>query len=198
MIFTHVLFYVFSCLAILGALSVVFMSNPVHAALALVGTFFCMAAVWVILQAQFLGIILVLVYVGAVMTLFLFVLMMVNVQTEGVRGYLVRFTPVLVLVMVCVFLLILNVVLPRYLGLFPAPLTENYNNITPLGLALFTDYVYPLELAGVILLVGMIAAMSLAHRGPRSRKTQEANTQLRASKASRLRIVSQKSEKPHG
>ena len=195
MIFAHVIFYIFSVMSILFALGVIFSANPVHSALSLVAVFFCMAAVWIILQAQFLGIILVLVYVGAVMTLFLFVVMMLNVQVETLRGRMVRYLPAAIAISVVVFLLLLTAVLPRYFGTahFPAPAAETYNNVAALGIAMYTDYLYPFELAGVILLVAMIACITLSHRGPRNRKVQHPGKQVQVRKEDRLRVVKMKS-----
>lgn len=211
MIFTHVMFYIFSVLALLFAIGVVLLGNPVRSALCLVACFVCVACVWIILQAQFLGLILVLVYVGAVMTLFLFVVMMLNIQTAEHEKRLVRFLPGAFIAAILIFLLLLMAFLPRYFGVHEYAAQrgcqtmgactlikeQEADNVGTIGRVLYTDYLYPFELAGVILLVGMIAAIALAHRGPRTQRFQSPSEQVKVQKKDRLRIVNIKSEKPH-
>lgn len=194
---THIVFYVFATMAVLSALAVVTLRHPVRSVLALVVTFFSMAGVWMTLAAEFLSLILLLVYVGAVMTLFLFVVMMLNVdfvsqQSKAFIRYL-PFGALAVLLTVC--LMVMSFGLHFKDMAVPLPYGEQYNNLIHLGALLYTEYALPFELAGVILLAAIVAAISLAQRLPRQRKTQEVSEQLRVRREDRVRLVKMPAEK---
>ena len=188
----------FSTLAIGSALYVITTSNPVRSVLALVLTFFAMTGIWLLLSAEFLALILLLVYVGAVMTLFLFVVMMLNINTENKRSGFVRYLPFGALLMVLITGVLVTAVAPSYLGLSlqaPAPYPADYSNISALGGVLFTQFAYPFEIAGVILLTAIVAAIALAHRGPLRRKVQNVDKQISVRPEDRVRLISMPAEK---
>jgi NADH-quinone oxidoreductase subunit J len=189
----HIIFCFFSALAIGSAVSVIVVRNPVRSVLSLVVAFFAMAGIWMILRAEFLSLVLVLVYVGAVMTLFLFVVMMLNIDVEPLRSGFVRYLPFGVILVLLLIGLLLVAVGPSYFGLaqMPAPQPEpaDYSNIQQLGALLYTDYVYPFEIAGVLLLAAMIAAITLAHRKPKRRKMQDPAAQITALPERRVRLI---------
>ncbi|MFS6937830.1 NADH-quinone oxidoreductase subunit J [Neisseria animaloris] len=168
MTFTTILFYVLAAIVLFGALKTVTVKNPVHAALYLVLTFSTSAMIWMLMQAEFLGITLVLVYVGAVMVLFLFVVMMLNIDIEEMRAGFWRHAPVagLVGVLMAVALILILVNPKTNLAAFGAmkDIPADYNNIRDLGSQIYTTYLLPFELAGVLLVLGMIAAIALVHR----------------------------------
>ncbi len=198
MLVVHIAFYVFAVLAVLSAVVVVTVSNPVRSVLALVVTFFAMAGVWMILSAEFLSLVLLLVYVGAVMTLFLFVVMMLNANITSRREGFIRYLPFGILVVLLMVGLMI-VAFGSHFSLPPPALPgPDYNNVTQLGAVLYTDYAYPFELAGVLLLAAIVAAISLAHRTPKRRKTQNINEQLSVRREDRVRLVKMPSEKKHG
>lgn len=189
-------FYIFSFLAILAALWMVIAKNPVRAVLAMVFTFISMAAVWMLMESEFLAISLILVYVGAVMVLFLFVVMMLEVNIPTYRENFVAYFPIGVLVagmFLGTILLALNSANLSAIPL-PAPQAADYSNVKALGQLLFTHYLLPFELAGAVLLVAIIAAISLTFRPSRRDKKQNIDEQVRTTKSSRLRIVKMGSE----
>ncbi len=198
----RVIFYLFATVAVVSAISVITVRNPVRSVLSLVITFFAMAVIWMILRAEFLSLILLLVYVGAVMTLFLFVVMMLNIDKETRKSGYVRYLPIGLLIVVLLTGLTIAVFMPQYFGLaqMPAPLPEpaDYSNIQGLGMVLFTDYAYPFEIAGVILLAAMIAAITLAHRGPVRRKVQKPSKQIAVKPEDRVRLIKMASEPRQG
>lgn len=189
----QIIFYVFALIAVISAAYVISARNPVRSVLALVVTFFAMAGCWMLLRAEFLSLILILVYVGAVMTLFLFVVMMLHVDTEYKHSGFVRYLPLGILLIGIITGLMLIALGPAYFGIrvMPAPLPEpaDYNNIRGLGTLLFTDFAYPFEVAGVILLAAIIAAITLTHRGPIRRKVQDIGEQIAADPKQRVRLV---------
>jgi NADH-quinone oxidoreductase subunit J len=200
MTFIHLIFYLFSTIAILSGMMVVASANPVRGALFLVLTFFAMAGIWLLLEAEFLALILVLVYVGAVMTLFLFVVMMLQVNVVSMKEGFVKYwwlwaAPLVLIVLA----LMIKVVGPEQFGLsqLPAPVASpaNYNNLIELGSALYTDYAYPFEIAAVLLLTAIVAAISLTHRKPKSRKAQEVSKQVSVQRKDRVRLVNMPSVK---
>lgn len=191
--FPTVLFYVFASILVLSALRVITARNPVHAVLFLVLSFFNAAGLWMLLHAEFLAIMLVMVYVGAVMVLFLFVVMMLDINIERLRQGFWSYLPVgavIGLIMAGEMALILG---GRYFGLeaLPAPAVPaaDYSNTKELGRLLFTDYVYPFELASVILLVALIAAVVLTLRQRKDNKAMNPSVQVRVKAADRWRIV---------
>lgn len=191
-------FYLFSAILIVAASLVVTVRNPVKAALYLVLVFFSAACIWLTLEAEFLAIVLVLVYVGAVMVLFLFVVMMLDIDVARLREGFTQYLPA-GLVIAGVMVAELSVVmLSRRFGLdaIPRPVARgvDYSNTRELGLVLYTDYVYAFEIAGLILLVAIIAAISLTFRRRGGTKVQVIAEQLQVTKADRLRIVKMSSE----
>lgn len=200
--FLHLIFYAFSAVACSAAIGVITMRNPVHCVLSLVVTFFAMAGNWMLLRAEFLSLILILVYVGAVMTLFLFVVMMLNIDKENKRRGFVRYYPVGIAIVLLLIGMLVVALGPKYFGLqiMPAPLAEpaDYSNIQHLGELLYTNYAYPFEIAGVLLLAAIIAAITLTHRGPIRRRVQNPSVQVSANPKDRVRLVSMAAEKKQG
>ena len=192
-----ILFYVFAAIIVFAALRVVTARNPVHSALWLVLAFFTAAAHWLMLGAEFLAIVLVLVYVGAVMVLFLFVIMMLDVNFEHLRKGFRSYLPVGATVGVLVLIVMVLVVLGGYLKPVAAPVAvpATAENTKALGLLLYTDYVYPFEIAAVILLVAIIAAIVLTHRTRKQTKHQDPSEQVKVRARDRLRVLSMPSEK---
>ncbi|HVC00570.1 MAG TPA: NADH-quinone oxidoreductase subunit J [Steroidobacteraceae bacterium] len=197
--FATVLFFVFSAVLLAAAVGVILARNPVHAAMLLVLCFVNSAVIWLLLDAEFLGIVLVLVYVGAVMVLFLFVIMMLDVNIEEMRKGLARFWPIAVAVAGFVAFAIVNVVVVRHLGgaalRMATPLPAGYSNTHELGVALFTRYAYPTQLAAVILLIASVAAIVLTLRHRSGLKPQSVAAQVGVSPKDRVRIVKMASEK---
>lgn len=194
----QLVFYSFSVLAILSGIMVVASKNSVRSVLYLVFTFFCMAGLWMLLESEFLAIVLVLVYVGAVMVLFLFVVMMLDIEAPALQGPLVRHWPIGVLVAGLMLAFLIFAVGKSHFGLEEAPLplpkASDYSHVKALGTLLYTDYLLPFEIAGVILLVAMIAAIGLTFRGPRSVRTQKPGKQAMVRKQDRLSIVKMQPE----
>lgn len=196
--FQTVLFYVFSAVLVLASLRVITARNPVHAVLFLVLAFFNAAGLWMLLHAEFLSIMLVMVYVGAVMVLFLFVVMMLDINIERLRQGFWSYLPlgaVVGLIMAVEMGIILG---GRYFGLeaLPAPVAPEagFSNTKALGTLLFTNYVYPFELASVILLVAIIAAVVLTLRQRKDNKAMNPRLQVRVKAADRFRIVKMAAE----
>ncbi len=199
MTFYQLIFYAFSTVAVLSALMVVISNNPVRGALFLVLTFFAMSGIWLLLQAEFLALILVLVYVGAVMTLFLFVVMMLRINVTGILEGFVRYLPIALLAIIVVSGISIMVIGPARFGLasVPAPglKPDDFNNLKELGMVLYTDYVFPFEISAVLLLAAIIAAISLSHRKPKNRKIQYPAHQVSVQAKDRLKILKMVSEK---
>lgn len=195
----HIIFYLFSAAALVSGLMVVAAKNPVHSVLFLVMTFVAMAGDWMLLNAEFLALILVLVYVGAVMTLFLFVVMMLHIDMAGKREGFVRFLPFAALLVLVVVGLTIMVVGPSHFGLSqvpaPAPTAADYSNTADLGTVLYTNYAYPFEVAGVLLLTAIVAAISLTHRAPKNRKVQNITKQISVNPKDRMKLIDLPSEK---
>ena len=191
--FITALFYGFGAILVIAALTVILARNPVHAALALVLCFVTSAAIWLLIEAEFLAIVLVLVYVGAVMVLFLFVVMMLDIKSEEARRGLTPYAWLgWITAGVLVFELV-GVVTARTLGADVtrgmAPLPANYSNTAELGSVLYTDYVYPFELAAILLLVAIIAAITLTMRRRTGLKAQDVNRQTAVRREDRVRLV---------
>ncbi|MFT5657643.1 MAG: NADH-quinone oxidoreductase subunit J [Gammaproteobacteria bacterium] len=193
-----IIFYIFASMTVVTATAVITARNPVHAALFLVLTFFTSAVIWLTLEAEFLAISLVLVYVGAVMVLFLFVVMMLDINIARLREGFVRYLPLGIAVAVIMFLLMLSVITG---GVFsvdtvaePIVKAADYSNTKALGSVLYTEYVLAFEIAAVILLVAIVAAISLTMRKRTHTKYQNPSAQIRVTKADRLRIVKMPSE----
>ena len=198
MSFFEIVFYAFSTLMVVSALGVVSARNPVHSALFLVLTFFATSAIWLLLEAEFLAITLVLVYVGAVMVLFLFVVMMLDINIAQMRAGFMRYTPFGVAIAMLLIAQMVMVVGPENFGLdafeVPAKHAADYSNTKELGRILYTDYVYAFELASVILLVAIVAAISLTMRRRPNTRYQKPGKQIQVLNEDRLRIVKMKSE----
>jgi NADH-quinone oxidoreductase subunit J len=196
----QVTFWIFAGVMIASALCVITARNPVHAVLFLVLTFFTAAALWLLLEAEFLGIVLVLVYVGAVMVLFLFVVMMIDVNIVPLREGFVRFLPLGMLVGIVMVAELVLIVGQRYFGAeqfqAPPPAPADYSNTEALGRLLYSEYLYQFEIAAFILLVAIIAAIALTMRKrPETTKYQTPGRQVRVDKRERLRIVGMGSER---
>jgi len=193
------IFWCFALILLFAALRVITVRNLVQAALWLVLSFFTAAGLWLMLQAEFLAIALVLVYVGAVMVLFLFVVMMLDIDTEKLRTGFRSYIPVGATVGVLILLEMMLVLIGGYLGprAVPAPPAAgaSYSNTRALGLQIYTDYAYPFEIAAVILLVAIVAAIALTHRKRRETKHQNPNEQIRVRRDERLRILNIPAEK---
>jgi len=185
---------------VVAALGVVGARNPVHSALFLVLTFFSTSAIWLLLEAEFLAITLVLVYVGAVMVLFLFVVMMLDINITRMREGVMRYAPFGVAIAILLIVQMIMVVGPEQFGLqverFSSPVKNaaDYSNTKELGKVLYTDYVYAFELAAVVLLVAIVAAISLTMRRRPNTRHQSPDKQMQVMKQDRLRIVKMKAE----
>jgi NADH-quinone oxidoreductase subunit J len=200
MTFQTGLFYAFSLILVAAALRVITARNPVHAALFLVLSFVTASGLWMLLEAEFLAITLVLVYVGAVMVLFLFVVMMLDINLDRLReGYWDYLVPAAVVAVVMLGEMTALLV-GRQLGTdvmpAPAPKAETYSNTRELGRLIYTDYVYPFEIASVILLVAIVAAIALTLRRRKDTKYVDPADQVTVRRADRLRIVSMPAEVP--
>lgn len=198
MTFLQISFYFFATVVVGAATCVVTVRNPVKAALFLVLVFFSAACIWITLEAEFLAIVLVLVYVGAVMVLFLFVIMMLDIDVVRMRESFTRYLP-LGGVVASLMVIELGVVLTSgnfSLEEMPRPQghDSNYSNTRELGLLLYTDYVYAFELAAVLLLVAIVAAIALTLRRRPMTLYQSPSRQVRVTKAERLRVVQMASE----
>jgi NADH-quinone oxidoreductase subunit J len=196
------IFYFFATILVVAAVCVVTMRNPVHSALFLVLAFFTASGIWMLLRAEFLAIALVLVYVGAVMVLFLFVVMMLDINLDRVREGFWTYLPLGATIGILIAVeMALAIAGPRsHIGSIPAPAdpAANYSNTHELGLVLYTDYLYPFELAAVVLLVAMIAAIALTLRKRKDTKYQKPSDQVKASSTDRVRLVSMPVEKKEG
>ncbi|MRH77487.1 NADH-quinone oxidoreductase subunit J [Spiribacter sp. C176] len=194
-----VIFYVFAGILLAAALLVITARNPVHSALSLVLVFFTSAALWLMAEAEFLGIALILVYVGAVMVLFLFVVMMLDINIAVMREGFSRYLPLgalVAVIMVLQMLLVIGAAGVDLSGFAEAtnPALSETNNIRMLGNVLYTVYVYPFELAAMVLLLAIIAAIMLTLRRRGGTRHQDINKQVRTTKAERLRMVRMASE----
>jgi len=201
MIVQELVFYAFSFVLVFAAVAVVTVRNPIYAVLFLVLAFFSASAIWMLLEAEFLAIILIVVYVGAVMVLFLFVVMMLDINLVPLKEGFIRYLPVAVLVAVAMAVEMLMVLWSRGrfgADMFPAPVpnTTAYSNTRELGELLYTNYLLPFEVAGVILLVAIIAAVALTLRTRTGIKTQDPAAQVRQRRDESVRLVKMKSEKP--
>lgn len=194
MSFEQLIFYLFSITLVAAGINMVTVRNPVYAALSLIVCFFTSAALWLLLQAEFLGIVLILVYVGAVMVLFLFVIMMLDLNLDTLKEGFARYLPVGLLVAAIVAV---EMILVLKSGLFQiaqplAPAAEN--NTKALGALLYTDYVYPFEIAAVILVVAIIAAIVLTLRRRPDARKQDIGQQVQVRREDRVRLVKMKAE----
>ncbi len=196
--FEKIVFYIFAITLIFAAVRVITVRNPIHAALHLVLAFFTCAALWILLEAEFLAITLVLVYVGAVMVLFLFVVMMLDINTSPVKEGFVKHLPIAFFVGGLMVVEMILVVRSKTFSAenmpIPAPRGDDYSNTRELGSVLYTDYVYPFELASVILVVAIIAAIILTLRKRPETRYQNPAEQVKVKASDRLRVIKMESE----
>ncbi|MDH5547806.1 MAG: NADH-quinone oxidoreductase subunit J [Gammaproteobacteria bacterium] len=196
------LFYLFGAILIAAGMMVITIRNPVKAALFLVLSFVASAGLWILLEAEFLAVTLVLVYVGAVMVLFMFVVMMLDINLIPLREGFTRYLPIGAFVAIVVVIELGMVLGGDRFGLenMPDPVTKGaeYSNTKELGRVLYTTYVYPFELAAVILVVAIIAAIALTMRKSRQTKFVSADVQVAVKRNDRVRMVRMPSEKKRG
>ena len=194
----EVLFWIFASILAVSALAMITVRNPVHAALLLVLCFFTSASIWLLIEAEFLAVVLVLVYVGAVMVLFLFVVMMLDIKVEEVRARVTRYAFLGGIVAGVVVFEIVAVVWTGALGTpvdkSVVPHAADYSNTAELGKLLYTEYVYPFELAAVLLLVAIVAAISLTMRKRAGLKLQNIAKQVAVRSEDRIRIIKMPAE----
>jgi len=197
--FPAILFFVFAAVLVAAALGMILAKNPVHSALLLVLCFFTSAVIWLLLDAEFLGIVLVLVYVGAVMVLFLFVVMMLDVNVEEFRRGIAAYWPLAIAVAGFVVFAMINLIVVKHLGgvalKAAPPLPDNYSNTRALGTVLFTRYSYPAQIAAMILLVASVAAIVLTLRQRTGGKLQDIAKQVAVQAKDRVRLIKMPSEK---
>jgi NADH-quinone oxidoreductase subunit J len=195
----EIVFYVFATVLVVSALGVITVRNPVFAVLFLVLAFFTSAAIWLLLEAEFLAITLVLVYVGAVMVLFLFVVMMLDINIAKMREGFARYLPVGALVGFIILVQMVLVLGPEQFGIDrvaePVKHGADYSNTEELGRILYTVYVYPFELAAAILLIAIVAAIALTMRRRPDAKSQNISNQVKVKREDRVRLVRMASEK---
>jgi NADH-quinone oxidoreductase subunit J len=193
-----ILFYAFSAVLIGAALGVVFSRNPIHSIMFLVLTFFQSAILWLMAEAEFLAIVLVLVYVGAVMVLFLFVVMMLEVDVESMQRGLTRYAPFALIIAGVMTIELIQLIWLRTKGTAATssfvPYPEDYDNTKSLGSVLYTEHVYAFEIAAVILLLAIVAAITLTMRKRPNLKVQDINAQVSVRAKDRVRIVKMDAE----
>ncbi len=196
MSFETLVFYLFAAITVFAALRVITARNPVHAALFLMLAFCSMAGIWMLLEAEFLAITLVLVYVGAVMLLFLFVVMMLDVDLVQLREGFWRWFPFGVLLAAVMVGEMIWVLGSRQTAETAGSIhhAANYSNVKELGRLIYTDYVYPFELAAVLLLIAIVAAIALTLRHRKDRKSQNVADQVAVKRADRIRVMQVPSE----
>ena len=208
----QIIFYFFAAIAVGAAFMVIIQDNPVRSVLFLVLTFFASAILWILAEAEFLALILVLVYVGAVMTLFLFVVMMLNIDIEVIKSHYRRYLPFgLILVALLTGLLMVSIpagtfksnvetqsttaISSQFLDVAQNNEAQPLSNTEALGMVLYTDYLLAFEIAAVLLLIAIISAITLVHRGPRKSKRQNVKQQILTRRNERVELISMKAEK---
>ena len=209
----QVIFYIFAAITVFCGLMVISQNNPVRCVLFLVLAFFASSVLWILAKAEFLALILVLVYVGAVMTLFLFVVMMLNIDTESMKTQFMRYLPfglIMVALLVSLLLLVMpksdfshaiqsvtatNEVVTKSILASAGYEAKPVSNTEDLGMVLYTEYLFAFELAAAILLVAIIAAISLVHKPRSGTKKQNIVKQLMTRREDRVSLISMKSEK---
>lgn len=196
--FKTFVFYFLAAILTFAALRVITLRNPVHAALHLVLVFFSASGLWILLQAEFLAIALILVYVGAVMVLFLFVVMLLDIDLARLREGFWNYLPLGALVALLVLAEMSLVLFSRYGMELESALPQtgaDFSNVKAVGRLLFTEYVYPFELASVVLLVGIVAAVALTLRGKRKSRAISPSQQVFVKAAERVRLMRMQAEK---
>ena len=195
--FQAILFYVFSTILVVAALGVIFSKNPIHSIMFLVGAFFQSAVLWLLIEAEFLAIVLVLVYVGAVMVLFLFVVMMLDINVEEAKSSIAKYTPFGLLIAGLMIVELMQVIKLRSANQTLQGFSINpieYSNTESLGAVLYTEHVYAFEIASVILLLAIVAAITLTMRKRPGLKVQDIAKQVTVDPKDRLKIIKMKSE----
>jgi len=189
--FEKIIFYIFAGILVISAIKVITARNTVHAALFLVLAFFTTAALWLMLEAEFLAMVLVLVYVGAVMVLFLFVVMMLNVNVDMLRAGFTRYLPVGIAVAIVIIIEITYFEIAGFEDSKTSPVRHDadYSNTREIGNILYTEYLLAFEIAAVLLLLAIVAAITLTLRKRPKTKFQNPAEQVKVRKADRLRIV---------
>lgn len=199
MLIHTILFYLFAAMMLGAAIGVVFSRNPVHSVMFLVLTFFQAAILWLLAEAEFLAIVLVLVYVGAVMVLFLFVVMMLEVNIEAAKRGLTRYAPLGIGIALIMVIELVQLIWLRGQGLAVvegfAATPEGYSNTKALGAVLYTEHVYAFEIAAVILLLAIIAAITLTMRKRPGLKVQNIASQVAVRAKDRVKLVKMEAEK---
>jgi NADH-quinone oxidoreductase subunit J len=192
------LFYLFATITVGAAVGVVVARNPVHAALFLVLSFVSTSGLWMLIQAEFLSLALIVVYVGAVMVLFLFVVMMLDIKADPLREGFARYLPIGLIVAGIMLFEMLTLLGAKYFGVLERDIASrtpaDYSNTEEVGRLLFTKYALPFEIASVILLVAAIAAVALTHRRRTGVKSQDPNAQVRVQRDERVQMVSMPAE----
>lgn len=195
----EIVFFIFSAILITATVMVIISRNSVYAAFFLVLAFFASAILWMMMQAEFLALVLIFVYVSAIMTLFLFVVMMLDMNLSKMKEKFVKFLPFSVIAVLLLIVTMIITVNLHHFGIFVISLPQmpdNFSNIKAIGSLLYTDYLYPFEIAAIILLVAIIATITLAFHGRKSdAKVQRIPEQLKVEKLDRLRVVKIKMEK---
>jgi NADH-quinone oxidoreductase subunit J len=194
-VFETAIFYAFAAVLVVSAAAVITARNPVHAVLCMVLCFFTTAGLWLLLRAEFLALVLVLIYAGAVMVLFLFVVMMLDINIERLRAGMWKNLPLALVVGGIMVFEMIAVLANRRFGALPAELAPGYSNTRALGRVLYTQYAYAFEIAGVILLVAIIAAIALTLRRRKDTRRQDPAEQVRAWREQRVRLVSMPAER---
>lgn len=189
---TTLVFYVAAFIMVFSSLMVILVRNTVRSAVFLALTFFCAAVLWMLLNAEFLSLVIIFVYVGAVMTLILFVVMMINVDVDSLKSGMQRYFLVAVAAVVVVLALMVHILRPHNLGLVNVPVQHgaDYSNTASLGMLLYTKYLFSFEMASIILLIAIIGSISLVFVGRRQdTKGQKLAQQQAVTKGSRLQIM---------
>jgi NADH-quinone oxidoreductase subunit J len=195
MLFTDIVFYVLAAILLFSGIRVITTRNPVHAALFLVLAFFTAAGIWLLLEAEFLAIALILVYVGAVMVLFLFVVMMLDINIDKLReGFWSNLPLALTFGVVMMAEMVMVLSAKNLNPSQPVSAPAGFSNTAALGKVLYTDYLLPFELAAVVLLVAMIAAIVLTLRERKDNKSMNPSEQVKVKRNDRLRIISMPAE----
>ena len=189
------IFYVFAAVLLVSAVAIITARNPVHAVLCMVLCFFTVAGLWLLLRAEFLALVLVLVYAGAVMVLFLFVVMMLDINLERLRAGMWKNLPLALTVGGIMVFEMVAILANVYFGAPPAEPAPGYSNTKALGRLLYTQYAYAFEIAGVILLVAIIAAIALTLRRRKDARRTDPAAQVRARREQRVRLVSMPAER---
>jgi NADH-quinone oxidoreductase subunit J len=195
------LFYAFAGVLVMSAIGMITSRNPVHAAMYLVFAIFNSAIIWMLMEAEFLAIVLVLVYVGAVMVLFMFVVMMLDINLAQLREGFTRYAPLGAVIAIVVIAEIASVVVVRSLGLSSvqsAAAVATTSNTRELGYLIYTKYLYPFELAAVLLLIAIVAAIVLTLRRREGHKAQDISAQVAVRAKDRVRIIKMPAEKREG